>query len=167
MAQAPDTPSPAAQRPTLVPRREIVSDPGVAAFYLLRAGFVVAPILFGIDKFFDWMVDWKQYLWSGFADFFPGNAHQIMLGIGVVEIIAGLVVLFAPRVGGPLVAAWLGAIVTNLVIVGVADDEYWDIALRDFGLMIGAVALSLLAWKYARPRRPREAGRRFAPRVGS
>ncbi len=134
-----------------LPTREQLQDTGFAAFWLLRVGFTVAPILFGVDKFFDWMVEWTQYLWVGFADFFPGNAQQIMYGVGVIEIVAGIVVFFAPRFGAPLVAGWLAAIVTNLVIVGIAEGEYWDIALRDFGLMVGAIALTLLAWKYQRP----------------
>jgi hypothetical protein len=138
----------------------LIADPGVAAFYLLRSGFTVAPVLFGIDKFFNWMVDWPRYLWVGVADFFGGNAQQVMYGVGVVEIIAGLVVLIAPMVGAGLVAAWLGVIIVNLVIIGAgggvpagaeyARPEYWDIALRDFGLMIGAVALFLLSNKYQR-----------------
>lgn len=125
-------------------------DPGFAAFWLLRMGFTVAPILFGVDKFFNWMVEWPQYLWSGAADFLPGTAQQIMYGVGVVEILAGVIVLLTPRIGSLLVAAWLGAIVGNLVIQAVDDPgpEYWDIALRDFGLMTGALALFLLATKY-------------------
>lgn len=131
-------------------------DLAYAAFVLLRAGFGIAPILFGIDKFFDWMVEWPYYLWSGIADVIPGSAQQIMYGVGVIEILAGILVLLAPRIGGPLVAAWLGAIVVNLVILSALDapveplgrTEYWDIALRDLGLMVGATALSLLAFEY-------------------
>lgn len=125
-------------------------DLGKVAFWLLRVGFFAAPVLFGVDKFFNWMVSWPEYLWTGFANFFPGTPQQIMYGVGVIEIVAGLVVLFAPRFGAPLVAAWLAGIVTNLVIVGIAEGEYWDIALRDFGLMTAAIALTLLAWKYGR-----------------
>lgn len=123
-------------------------DPGRIAFMLLRTTYTIAPILFGVDKFFDWMVDWDHYLWSGFADFFPGTPEQIMYGVGVVEIVAGLVVLVTPLVGGALVAAWLGGIVVNLILVGIFRDEYWDIALRDFGLMVGALTLTILATKY-------------------
>lgn len=123
-------------------------DPGLVAFLLLRTTYAVAPILFGIDKFFNWMVDWDHYLWSGFANFFPGTPDQIMYGVGVVEIVAGLVVLVAPLIGGALVAAWLGGIVANLILVGIARGEYWDIALRDFGLMVGALTLTILATKY-------------------
>ncbi len=125
-------------------------DPARLAFSLLRTTYTVAPILFGVDKFFNWMVDWDLYLWSGFANFFPGTPDQIMYGVGVIEIVAGLVVLLAPLVGGALVAAWLSGIVINLILVGVfqGEGEYWDIALRDFGLMMGAVALTILAMKY-------------------
>ncbi len=123
-------------------------DPGRIAFMLLRTTYTVAPILFGIDKFFNWMVDWDIYLWSGFAQFFPGTRNQIMYGVGVIEIVAGLVVLVAPLIGGALVSAWLGGIVINLILVGVFSGGYWDIALRDFGLMMAAVALTILATKY-------------------
>ncbi|MBW3662851.1 MAG: hypothetical protein KY469_07100 [Actinobacteria bacterium] len=132
------------------------------AYGLLRAGFGVAPILFGLDKFFNLMVEWQYYLWDGVVDALPWTAQEIMYGVGVIEIAAGLLVLFAPRIGAPLVAFWLGTIVVNLVVLSWFGDpvepigrtEYWDIALRDFGLMIGAIALSLLAWQYAgtRPR---------------
>ena len=130
------------------PPEGVAFDPGHTAFWLLRLGFFVAPVLFGLDKFFNWMVDWPEYLWVGFSDFFPGSAQQIMYGVGVLEIAAGLLVLLRPRLGGPVVAAWLAGVVTNLVIVGIAEGEYWDIALRDFGLMMGATVLGLLAWKY-------------------
>lgn len=123
-------------------------DPGFAAFTLLRVGFTVAPILFGLDKFFNLMVDWEKYLWQGVADTLPGTDTQIMMAVGVVEILAGLAVAVAPRIGGVLVAFWLGTIITNLVIVGVTEGEYWDIALRDFGLMLGAIALVILSLRY-------------------
>jgi uncharacterized membrane protein YphA (DoxX/SURF4 family) len=128
-----------------------VRDPRYGAFTLLRIGFGVAPILFGVDKFFNWMVDWRTYLWSGFPDFFNLTPQQFMYVVGGIEIFAGLLVLFWPRFGAPLVAAWMAGIITNLVIVGVNEGEYWDIALRDFGLMIGAIALAMLAWSYRRP----------------
>lgn len=124
------------------------ADPGRLAFLILRTGFTVAPILFGVDKFFDWMVDWERYLWSGISDFFPGTAEQIMVAVGVIEIAAGVAVLIVPLVGGALVTFWLGTIVTNLVIVGIAEGEFWDIALRDFGLMLGALTLTVLATRY-------------------
>ncbi len=126
------------------PRR--LDDPVFQAFTLLRIGFTVAPILFGLDKFVDWLVDWEQYLAPEINDLIPGNAHQAMLAVGVVEIVAGLVVAFRPRVGGYLVAAWLGGIIVNLLL----QAEYYDIALRDFGLLIAALALARLATAYDR-----------------
>ena len=112
------------------------------AFLLLRSAFVVAPILFGLDKFLTILTDdWEGYLAPWVNDIIPGSAHDAMLMIGVVEIVAGLVVLVTPRWGGLLVAAWLAGIIVNLVSTG----EYYDIALRDFGLMLAALALTLLA----------------------
>lgn len=112
------------------------------AFFLLRTTFVVAPILFGLDKFLGILTDdWEAYLATWVNDLVPGDAHDAMLIVGVVEIVAGLVVLLTPRWGGLLVAAWLAGIIVNLVSTG----EYYDIALRDFGLMMAALALSLLA----------------------
>src|SRR5690348_8507098 len=88
-----------------------VENPVFQAFLLLRIGFTVAPILFGLDKLTDWLVDWRIYLAPEVNDLIPGNAHQAMLAIGVVEIVAGLVVALKPRFGGYLVAAWLGGII--------------------------------------------------------
>jgi hypothetical protein len=116
-------------------------DPATQAFALLRTGFVVAPIVFGIDKFFDWLVDWRRYLAPEFNDIIPGDGHQAMLMVGVIEIIAGLVVAVRPKFGGYLVAAWLGAIIVNLLVLG----DYYDVALRDFGLLLAALALARLA----------------------
>jgi hypothetical protein len=125
-----------------------LSNPAYQAFALLRTGFTVAPILFGLDKFFDWMVDWRTYLAPEINDLIPGNAHQAMLMVGVVEILAGVVVALRPRFGGYLVAAWLAGIIVNLLL----QAEYYDIALRDFGLLLAAVALARLATAFERPR---------------
>ena len=125
-----------------------LSDPAYQAFALLRAGFTVAPILFGLDKFLDWLVDWRIYLAPEVNDLIPGNAHQAMLIVGVVEILAGVVVALRPRFGGYLVAAWLGGIIVNLLLRA----DFYDIALRDFGLLIGALALARLATAFDRPR---------------
>ena len=112
------------------------------AYLLLRSAFVVAPILFGVDKFLEILTDdWAGYLAPWVDDLVPGSAHDAMLAVGVIEIVAGLVVLVAPRWGGLLVAGWLAGIIVNLVSTG----EYYDIALRDFGLLLAALALSLLA----------------------
>ena len=117
-------------------------DPAVQAFTLLRIAFVVAPILFGLDKFAEVMIsDWPKYLAPEFNDVIPGSASDAMHIVGIVEIAAGLVVAVSPRFGGLLVAGWLGGIIVSLLLVG----GYADIALRDFGLLIGALGLSRLA----------------------
>jgi hypothetical protein len=118
-------------------------DPAFQVYTLLRIGFVVAPILFGLDKFFNWTVDWTQYLAPWINDIVPGSAQDFMYFVGGVEIAAGLLVLFAPWIGGFVVAAWLGGIVVNLLTVN--PPEYYDIALRDFGLFLAALALGRLA----------------------
>jgi hypothetical protein len=111
------------------------------AIVLLRSVFTVAPILFGLDKFLGLLTDWEQYLAPWINALVPGTAHQAMLAVGVVEILAGLLVAVRPVVGGYVVAAWLLGIIVNLVSMG----EYYDIALRDFGLLVGALALARLA----------------------
>ena len=111
------------------------------AFQLLRTVFTIAPIAFGLDKFANLLTDWEDYLAPWINDLVPGTAHTAMLLVGVIEIVAGLVVAFSPKFGGLLVAAWLAGIIVNLVTMG----EYYDIALRDFGLLVAALALSLLA----------------------
>ncbi len=121
-------------------------DPVTQAFWILRIGFTVAPILFGLDKFLDWLVDWRIYLAPEINDLIPGNAHQAMLAIGVIEIVAGLVVAVRPKWGGYLVAAWLAGIIVNLLL----QADFYDIALRDFGLLLGALALARLATAYER-----------------
>jgi len=131
-----------------------VRNPAFDAFWILRLGFTVAPILFGLDKFFNWMVDWERYLWPEVATWFDASAESVMDVVGVVEIAAGVMVFLAPRIGSFLVAAWLGTIVTNLVAYSLdSETDYWDIALRDVGLMVGAIALFLLSSAYAGARR--------------
>jgi uncharacterized membrane protein YphA (DoxX/SURF4 family) len=129
--------------PIPIPRSDVLRrDPAAQAFLLLRIAFTVAPILFGIDKFANVLTDdWTRYLAPAFNDILPGSAADGMHIVGVVEIVAGLVVLAVPRFGGLLVAGWLGGIIVNLLIVG----GYGDIALRDFGLLLGALTLSRLA----------------------
>jgi hypothetical protein len=111
------------------------------AFLLLRTVFTVAPVLFGLDKFFGLLTDWEQYLAPQIDALIPGTAHQAMLAVGVVEILAGLLVAVLPRIGGYVVAAWLAGIIVNLLLIG----GFYDIALRDFGLLVGALALARLA----------------------
>ena len=112
------------------------------AFLLLRTVFTVAPIAFGLDKFVELLTDWDKYLAPWINDLVPGTAHQAMLAVGVIEVVAGIVVAVAPRFGALLVAGWLAGIILNLVTMG----DYYDIALRDFGLLVGALALAVLAF---------------------
>jgi uncharacterized membrane protein YphA (DoxX/SURF4 family) len=137
----------AALRPIPIPRsNELRGDPAAQAFVLLRIAFTVAPILFGLDKFAGVLTDdWTRYLSSDFNSLIPGSAADAMHIVGVVEVVAGLVVAIAPRFGGYLVAAWLGGIILNLLLVG----GYGDIALRDFGLLLSALTLTRLASAYA------------------
>jgi hypothetical protein len=128
-----------------VPQRRL-NDPAFQAFMLLRIGFTVAPILFGLDKFFHVLVDWDRYLAPEFADLFNAQAHTLMYAVGAIEIVAGLIVALRPRFGGYLVAAWLGGIITNLLLIG----DYYDIALRDFGLLLAALTLARLATAFDR-----------------
>jgi hypothetical protein len=134
-------------RPAVRPRTSAqLADPAYQAFALLRIGFTVAPILFGLDKFLDWLVDWRVYLAPQVNDLIPGNAHQAMLAVGVVEIVAGLVVALRPKFGGYLVAAWLGGIIVNLLLLA----DHYDVALRDFGLLLAALTLARLATAFER-----------------
>jgi hypothetical protein len=130
-------------------QRAALEDPTYQAFWLLRIGFVVAPILFGLDKFAHVLVDWDVYLAPEFTDLFNAQAHTLMYAVGVIEIVAGLVVAFRPRYGGYLVAAWLAGIITNLLLMA----DYYDIALRDFGLLLAALTLARLATAVTAPRR--------------
>jgi uncharacterized membrane protein YphA (DoxX/SURF4 family) len=123
-----------------------VRDGAQQAFLLLRIGFTVAPVLFGLDKFFNWTVHWPDYLAGWIDNIAPGSAQDFMYFVGAVEIVAGLVVAVAPVIGGPLVAAWLGGIVINLLTKNPPED--YDIALRDFGLLLGALTLARLAWAF-------------------
>lgn len=123
------------------PRSAPALEPVRQAYALLRVGFTAAPILLGLDKFADWLVGWQSYLAPEIDDLVPGTAEQAMLMVGVVEIIAGIVVAVRPKFGGYLVAAWLAGIVINLFLLG----EYLDVAVRDIGLMVGALSLARLA----------------------
>jgi uncharacterized membrane protein YphA (DoxX/SURF4 family) len=123
------------------------ADPGYQAFLLLRIGFAAAPILFGLDKFFDVLVDWEIYLAPWINDIVPGSAAEAMYAVGVIEIAAGAAVALKPRYAAYVVAAWLGGIILNLLTLS----GYYDIALRDFGLLVGALALARLASKYDPP----------------
>ena len=143
----------------LGPLRGDIRDPGFQAFLLLWAAFTAAPLLFGLDKFFNWMTFWPNYLWVGFPHLLGVSPQDFMYAVGVVEMAAGVMVLLMPRFAPYVVAAWLGGIITNLVIISAArgghTDVFWDIALRDFGLLLAALALARLAAHYApNPFRP-------------
>lgn len=112
------------------------------AYLLLRTVFTVAPILFGLDKFTNVMTDWSGYLAPWLDNIVPGTADQAMYIVGVIEIVAGLVVWFLPKWGSLLVMAWLVGIIIDLLTYS----GYYDVALRDFGLFVGAAALAALAW---------------------
>jgi hypothetical protein len=122
-------------------RPRIGQDGAVDAYRLLRTVFTVAPILFGLDKFAEVMTDWDKYLAPWINDLVPGDAHDAMLIVGVIEVVAGLLVAVAPRWGGYVVALWLAGIIVDLLTLG----GYGDVALRDFGLLVAALALARLA----------------------
>jgi uncharacterized membrane protein YphA (DoxX/SURF4 family) len=129
----------------------LAGDAGKQAFWILRAAFTAAPIAFGLDKFLGLMTDWPQYLAPWIDDLLPGSAEDVMYAVGTIEILAGVLVALKPRYGAPLVAAWLGGIIVNLLTFS----GWYDIALRDFGLLLGALALARLALDYDPPlRRP-------------
>jgi uncharacterized membrane protein YphA (DoxX/SURF4 family) len=137
-----------------LPTTERLREPAYQAYLLLWVGFTVAPILFGIDKFFNWMTYWPKYLWIGWPHFFGHVTPQhFMDAVGIVEIVAGVLVFLLPRFAPYVVAAWLAGIITDLVIYSWAHGGhtgvYWDIALRDFGLLLAALALARLAAEYA------------------
>ena len=117
------------------------TDPATQAFVLLRTVFAAAPILFGLDKFFNVLVDWPVYLAPWIDSIVPGSPQTAMYLVGVIEIVAGVLVAVRPKWGGLVVAAWLLGIIVNLLTL----PGYYDVALRDFGLLVGALALSRLA----------------------
>jgi hypothetical protein len=135
------------------PRSATRGDPAHQAYLVLRTGFVVAPILFGLDKFANLLVDWTTYLAPSIDRLVPGSASGAMIAVGVIEIVAGLVVAVRPRFGGYLVAAWLAGIIVNLLLLG----DHYDVALRDFGLLLAAVALARLATAFQPAREARRA----------
>jgi hypothetical protein len=133
-------------RTTAPPRSDSLRDPAYQAYVLLRTAFTVAPIVFGVDKFFNLLTDWSRYLSPAVNDLVPGSAHQLMLVVGVVEVVAGLLVAVRPQLGAYLVVGWLAGIIVNLLLV----PGFYDIALRDFGLLLAALALARLAPAFRR-----------------
>jgi hypothetical protein len=128
-------------RPQPVSVAQARRDPAYQAFLLLRTAFTLAPIAFGLDKFFNVLTNWEQYLAPSINDIAPGTAHQAMLAVGVIEIVAGLLVAVRPDLGSYVVALWLAGIIVNLLLV----PGFYDVALRDFGLLVAALALTRLA----------------------
>jgi hypothetical protein len=133
----------------------VAADPAHQAFLLLRTVFTVAPIVFGLDKFANLLTDWPKYLAPWIDSLVPGTAQQAMYAVGVVEIIAGIAVAVLPRYGALLVAAWLAGIIVDLL----TGPGFYDVALRDFGLLVGALALARLAVVYAPSARGRARSR--------
>jgi uncharacterized membrane protein YphA (DoxX/SURF4 family) len=127
-------------QPGLADRPGLRSHPH-QAFLLLRTVFTIAPILFGLDKFFNVMVDWTTYLAPIATDIIPVSPQAFMYAVGAIEILAGILVAWKPRIGSLVVAAWLAGIIINLLLV----PGYFDVALRDFGLLVGALALNRLS----------------------
>jgi len=123
-----------------------IGSPGYQAYQILRFGFTVAPIVAGLDKFFGILVNWDQYLPSFINTMVGGHGHSLMYGVGVIEIIAGIGVWFKPRIFAYVVAAWLFLIIVNLILI----PGYFDVALRDLGLALGALALGRLSQEYSR-----------------
>ena len=123
------------------PTRAQRGDATYQAYAVLRTAFVVAPVVFGLDKFTNILVQWDQYLAPALSQPLPVTAHQAMYAVGVIEVVAGLVVAFHPRLGALVVALWLGGIILNLLLL----PGFYDVALRDFGLLMAAVALQRLA----------------------
>jgi hypothetical protein len=122
------------------------SSPAYQAYWILHVGFTVAPILAGLDKFFHLLVNWDQYLPGVVANASPIQPHTLMLIVGVIEVVAGIGVWFKPRIFAYIVAVWLVVIIINLLLI----PGYFDIALRDFGLFLAALALARLSQQFAR-----------------
>jgi hypothetical protein len=123
----------------------IAATPARQAYYILHFGFTVAPIIAGLDKFFHVLTNWDMYLAPWIAKRSPIGGHNLMLLVGVVEIIAGLIVAFKPKIGAWIVFAWLWAIIIDLL----SYPGFYDIALRDFGLSLGTLALARLSKEFA------------------
>ena len=123
-----------------------VSSPSYQAYQILYVVLTIAPIIAGLDKFTHFLVNWDQYLSPIIARMLPVSAHSFMLGVGVIEIAVGVLIAFAPEVGGALLCLWFCGIIVNLVSI----PAYFDIALRDLGLACGSLALSRLAADFHR-----------------
>lgn len=120
------------------------SDPAYQAYKILHVGFAALPIIAGLDKFFHVLVNWDMYLAPAIAHLSPISAHSLMMVIGVIEIVAGILVAIKPRIGAYVVAGWLFGIIIDLLMVS----GFYDVALRDFGLSLGALALARLSVEF-------------------
>lgn len=128
-----------------------LSDPVYQAYQLLRVGFIAAPVIAGADKFFHLLVNWDNYLAPVVNRAVGGRGHAFMLAVGVIEVVAGVGVALRPRVFSYVVAAWLLGIIVNLLLIPPSNPlPHYDVALRDFGLFLGALALGRLSGRYAR-----------------
>jgi len=119
----------------------MTGNPAYQAYQILHFGFTVAPIIAGIDKFLHLLVNWDQYLPPVVNNMLGGHGHEFMYAVGVIEIVAGIGVFLKPTIFAYVVAAWLGLIIVSLLLI----PGYFDVALRDFGLLLGAVALGRLS----------------------
>ena len=135
-----------AERPIGAEAAAFGSSPSSQAFIILLIGFVAAPLIAGADKYFGLLTDWTKYLAPVFPNLLGISATSIMYAVGIIEILAGLIVLSKPSIGGYVVAAWLFGIIVNLLLL----HNYFDTALRDFGLLLGALALARLATQFGR-----------------
>jgi hypothetical protein len=128
-----------------------LKDPVYQAYKLLHVGFTIAPIAAGLDKFFDVLVNWDAYLAPIASRVVGGHDHAFMMVVGVIEIIAGIGVALLPRIFSYVVAAWLLGIIVNLLLIPASNPlPHYDVALRDFGLLLGALALARLSPRFAR-----------------
>ncbi len=143
MAHTQNSPSTATEAQPIASKGR-AGDPAYQAFLILRSAFTIAPIVFGADKFFGLLVNWDRYLAPSIARLSPFDVHQTMYVVGVIEIVAGLLVAVAPRLGAPVVGLWLLGIIGNLLLI----PGYYDIALRDFGLLLATLALWRLSNVY-------------------
>lgn len=134
-------------------RKSEMSNGSMQAFRMLRFGFTVAPIVAGLDKFFHLLTDWDKYVAPVVSNTLGIQPHTFMMIVGVIEIAAGIVVAFHPRIGGYLVGAWLLGIIVDLLVLG----GYLDVALRDLGLLLAALALARLAEANAMAHAPERA----------
>jgi uncharacterized membrane protein len=130
-------------------------EPAYGAFLLMRVGFTVLPIWFGADKFANVLTNWEAYLAPWIVNLLPFSAHTAMLVVGVVEIVAGIAVAIKPRYAAYIVALWLAGIIVNLLTYS----GFYDVALRDFGLLVAALTLARLASVYDHAWRFRSSGR--------